>query len=558
MTASCPSPFVPESDYPKSGGDTNARICLPMLSGGDACCLPCPKQQWVYPDNFQHLVRYSTNVNIVGVGCCVFMLLSFAILPVECTHRHYLSVCLVLAIMLMQVSFIIPMGNSSTQCFNKITPHDMYSSINCALSGAFLLGGGWCTVMWVFLRTLSLHLQICWQVIPGRRFFLAAQAAGWSIPVVFLAVALSITGVSFRFGESCHINSKAGLQTFWGPLLAVAAASIVTQSITFGYCIQVYLRSLMEEKEATELRSPLPYATSVRTVTAGQAFKRIQRVVVLQWRGIFVVVLILADVVFFATVFLQFDGTTEKTRENVQAGFKWLVCLLQNDGDKEKCLDIAAELVLPETTALAVLFLLSFNGIWALILLGNISILVGWYNFFKNILVRKKPNDEFVSFNARRLSELEPSYEMLDSVKTGKSQPPPTPGCFHQAVLKPGQDTSLSLSVPREYNPNTFSAQLRGRADSDAYSHPPRLRSENSFSSPPYTPFKDTEAAGQTPPAPYSPSKEFDSAGRSPSLNAGQFSPYRDLRADYKSEASDYVSPQPPQYPPDAKIGVAS
>ncbi|KAG0127667.1 hypothetical protein HOY82DRAFT_567604 [Tuber indicum] len=552
MAASCPSPFVPGSDYPESGGDTNARICLPMISGGGTCCLPCPKQQWVYPDNFQHLVRHSTNVNIVGVGCCVFMLLSFAILPVECTRRHYLSVCLVLAIMLMQVSFIIPMGSSSTQCFDKITPHDMYSSINCALSGAFLLGGGWCTVMWVFLRTLSLHLQICWQVIPGRRFFLTAQAAGWSIPVVFLAVALSITGVSFRFGESCHINSKAGLQTFWGPLLAVAAASIVTQSITFGYCIQVYLRSLMEEKEATELRSPLPYATSVRTVTAGQAFRRIQRVVVLQWRGIFVVVLILADVVFFATVFLQFDGTTEKTPENVQAGFKWLMCLLKNEGDKGKCLEVAAELVIPEATALAVLFLLSFNGIWALILLGNISIFVGWYNFFKNILVRKKPNDEFVSFNARRPPD-DPSYEMLDSVKS-----PSTPGCFHPAVLKPGQDTSLSLSMPREYNPNTFSAQLRGRADSDAYSHPPRLRSESSFSSPPYTPFKDTEATGRTPPAPYSPSKEFDSAGRSPSLSGGQFSPYQDHRADYKSEASDYVSSQPPQYPPDAKIGVAS
>lgn len=85
----------------------------------------------------------------------------------------------------------------------------------------------------VFLRTLSLHLQICWQAVPGRRFFLTSQAAGWSVPVVFLAVALSVTGVSFRFGESCHINSKDGLQTFWGPLLAVAAASIVTQAITF-------------------------------------------------------------------------------------------------------------------------------------------------------------------------------------------------------------------------------------------------------------------------------------------------------------------------------------
>ncbi|CUS11008.1 unnamed protein product [Tuber aestivum] len=508
MSASCPSPFVPGSDYPERGGDTNSRVCVPLLSGGGTCCLPCPRQHWVYPDDFQRLVRYSTIVNFVGVGCCVFMLLSFAVLPVEFTHRHYLSVCLVLAIMLMQVSFIIPMGSSSTQCFDKITPHDMYSSINCALSGAFLLGGGWCTVMWVFLRTLSLHLQICWQVIPGRRFFLSAQAAGWSIPVVFLAVALSVTGVSFRFGESCHINSKAGLQTFWGPLLAVAAASIVTQSITFGYCIQVYLRSLMEEKEATELRSPLPYATSIRTVTAGQAFRRIQRVVLLQWRGIFVVVLILADVVFFATVFLQFDGTTEKTPENVKAGFGWLMCLLQNDGDKEKCYDVAAEVVIPEATALAVLFLLSFNGIWALILLGNFSILAGWYNFFKNIFVRKKPNDEFVSFNARCLSEPDPPYEMLDSLKTGKGQPPSTPGSFHPAVLKPGQDTSLSLSMPREYNPNTFSAQLRGRADSDAYSHSSKLRSESSFSSPPYTPFKDIEAAGRTPPAPYSPYKD--------------------------------------------------
>lgn len=85
----------------------------------------------------------------------------------------------------------------------------------------------------MFLRTLSLHLQICWQMVPGRKFFLSAQALGWSVPVVFLAIALSLTGVSFRFGESCHINSRNGIQTYWGPMLAVAAASIVTQSITF-------------------------------------------------------------------------------------------------------------------------------------------------------------------------------------------------------------------------------------------------------------------------------------------------------------------------------------
>jgi hypothetical protein len=99
------------------------------------------------PD-FERKIHYSTYVSIVGVGCCIFLLISFAVLPVEYTYRHYLSVCLVIAIMLMETSFVIPLGNPTNQCFDKITPHDMYSSVNCALSGAFLLGGGWCTVMW--------------------------------------------------------------------------------------------------------------------------------------------------------------------------------------------------------------------------------------------------------------------------------------------------------------------------------------------------------------------------------------------------------------------------
>lgn len=131
------------------------------------------------------------------------------------------------------MSFVIPMGTKSGQCYDSITPHDMYSSANCALSGALVLGGGWCVACWILLRSLSLHLQICWQVVPGRRFFLAAQAIGWSVPVVFLAIALGVTGVSFRFGDSCHINSKDSLKTFWGPLLGTAAASVITQVITY-------------------------------------------------------------------------------------------------------------------------------------------------------------------------------------------------------------------------------------------------------------------------------------------------------------------------------------
>ena len=87
-------------------------------------------------------------VSVVSVVACVFLLLSFAVLPIDYTNRHYLSVCITIGILMMCLSFVIPMGNPESQCFDNITPHDMYSSMNCALSGAFILGGSFCTVFW--------------------------------------------------------------------------------------------------------------------------------------------------------------------------------------------------------------------------------------------------------------------------------------------------------------------------------------------------------------------------------------------------------------------------
>ncbi|KAF8424663.1 hypothetical protein EV426DRAFT_665427 [Tirmania nivea] len=449
---SCPLPFLPLVDYPEIAGDTNSRVCTTLpVDGLPECCLPCPRQQWLYPDHFMPLITGSTYLNLIGVACLVFLLLSFAVLPVEYTNKHYLSVCLVTAILILQMSFVIPMGTKSAQCYDPITPHDMYSSANCALSGALVLGGGWCVACWILLRSLSLHLQICWQMVPGRRFFLAAQAIGWSVPVIFLAIALGITGVSFRFGDSCHINSKHSLKTFWGPLLATAAASVITQVITFFYCVKVYITSLLDSSTQgnTTTDTPLPYANSVRTVTPRQAFRRIQSVIALQWRGIMVVIVIITDVVFFATVFLKFEDTTQSTPENTLKALKWLQCILKNNGDKNMCLDVASEIAVSEATAIAVIYLLSFNGIWAALLIGRRSMLVGWWHLIKGLFRKKKSNDEFASYNAGRLSDPDPSYEMLGGKETTISftneTPSSSPGMLR---ITP---TTNQPSLPKSY-----------------------------------------------------------------------------------------------------------
>jgi hypothetical protein len=121
------------------------------------------------------------------------------------------------------------------------------------------------------------------------------------------------------------------------------------------------LKSLFDEKQTTSFstRSHLPYSNSISTVTPAQAFRRIQRVFALQWKGILVVIIILTDVIFFATVFLRFDGITEKAQEDSTTQLEWLVCMMKSNGDKNACLDVAKKLVLSEATALSVLFLLS-------------------------------------------------------------------------------------------------------------------------------------------------------------------------------------------------------
>ncbi|KAI9720449.1 MAG: hypothetical protein M1812_002955 [Candelaria pacifica] len=362
----------------------------------------------------------------------------------------------------------------------------MYSNTTCALSGAFLLAGGWAVVMWIFMRSLSLHLQICWQMVPGVKFFYGALTAGWGIPAIMLAIALSITGVSYRFGDTCHINHTNSLQDFWGPLLAFAAAATVIQLATFGYCIQVYLRSLLDDSPTTDNSSALPsYSGSLRTVSAAQAYRRVRRVVHLQWRGIAIAILIIVNVAFFAIVFVYMDNTTQWDPKDIAKAQPWILCLMENGGDKNKCLDLAAHLVVSEATVMAVLIMLSMNGIWCLLLLGRWSMVTGWIEFIRNSFDHPR---EFVSVDARRMSTNPRTYEMLSS-------PPQT-----QAELKTPEPLVLSPGSIDDVEANqqgvtTFSPITgKGKEPPDYFGREARYSSPPSSFSTPKVPISVTAA----------------------------------------------------------------
>jgi len=235
----------------------------------------------------------------------------------------------------------------------------MQSSQVCAASGMFLILGGWAGVMWVFLRALSLHLQICWQVVVGRTYMWVSQAAGWGIPVVAVILAMVFSGVSFRFGATCHINHTNSLADLWIPLLFFAGLTILVQLATFAYCIKVYLASLADNSASTEGSGLPSYTNSIRTMTPRQAYRRVRRVIQLQWRGIAIVLLIVADVIFFSIIFVFQDNTVQAVKANPAMALDWLTCLIGSGGDKNKCLVQASVIVVKEATVGAVLVLLA-------------------------------------------------------------------------------------------------------------------------------------------------------------------------------------------------------
>ena len=258
--------------------------------------------------------------------------------------------------------------------------------------------------------------------MPGKKFFWASLIGGWGVPALIVAIALPVTGTSYRFGDTCHINHTKALDDYWGPLLAFAAISTILQFSTFGYCIRVYIKSLFEDSNNSMSQASsggLPsYASrsgSIKTVTARQAYRRIQKVIALQWRGTVIVLIIIVNVVFLAVVFVQMDNTVTAAVHHLEKAEPWLLCLVMNAGNKDACLDKvrSADLVTNEATVMAVLILLSLNGIWTLLFLGRTSMLIGWAELIRAPFTKRRT--DFVSVDARRFSNNAKSYEMITS-----------------------------------------------------------------------------------------------------------------------------------------------
>ncbi|KAJ5715954.1 uncharacterized protein N7483_013135 [Penicillium malachiteum] len=421
LNGECPGVFLQETLFPTSGGFIDGRYCEAISSGNNtlSCCLPCPLADWRYADNIAQRVEVASWISVAILPLCVFILISYAVLAPKWTNRHYLSICFTLGICVMEIAFIIPLGVKPNQCYNEITPNDMYSDLSCAFSGSMLLFGGWLVSSALSRFTSKFAGKLSW----GQNSCGGAFLFGFGIPAIGLGVMLKVTGVSFRFGEICHINIYKGLHDYWIPLMVFASVALILQVSTMAYCIHIYLRSLFDKSASTsDNSSGLPsYTASVRTVSARHAWRRMQRVLQLQWRGVTLVLIILGNVIFFAVVFIKLDSEDSPTAANMKKAEPWFECLAAGYSKKE-CESQAAGMGPNEATVLAMVYLLSFVGFWNFILFARPLMFSGWLDFIRRAFSRRH---EFISADANdRFADDSKGFEMLTT--TVKTPPPRT------------------------------------------------------------------------------------------------------------------------------------
>lgn len=321
---------------------------------------------------------------------CLFLLISWIILPPITSGRHYLSIGLVAASALLSFAFAVPFSTPTQDtCYNDITPGDMNTSFSCAMTGALVQAGGLSIAIWVLLRSVWLHLRVVWDRVPGKFYLVLSYSTAILVPAALLAVTIAISGFSYRVGKVCLLKHDGNsFALFWGWLIVCCVVAVVLQIATTAYCIYVYMRchhirsrsagSDLSQESGNSKRSRLkafqnqytrklsrttndepPTPASTSTVTR---WRNLSLVFSSQWRNLVLTSLFAIESIYFSTVFWSEDlkiidaSTHPKVQEFVE-------CLVETMGNRDQCLEDAEYLMLQKENLFAGFILASVSSV---------------------------------------------------------------------------------------------------------------------------------------------------------------------------------------------------
>ena len=231
----------------------------------------------------------------------------------------------------------------------------------------------------VLLRSIWTALRIMANFERVELFKRISVVLGVGLPILFLAISLPMTGVSYRLGNVCVPNDPSALATWFAWLITFAAISWIIQVVTIVYCMWKFARSSLagpnhgtsasrasDTTEMTTSEFVQPPEKKVLTPARRRriAWRKIRNVMVLQWRSIVMAFTVVNLTIYFSIVYVQQAATTRSsfgTADISAPDFLWIACLMANGGNKNECLHGATGLGLSESRAIGTLVLASVS-----------------------------------------------------------------------------------------------------------------------------------------------------------------------------------------------------
>ncbi|KAL9096580.1 MAG: hypothetical protein Q9165_001067 [Trypethelium subeluteriae] len=158
------------------------------------------------------------------------------------------------------------------------------------------------------------------------------------------------------------------------------------QLATSVYCIWVYVRNVLADHRTTNTSIERPATRKgFNPISAEVTWSKVRKVLLSQWRGLAISVLVIIEVGYFTTVFLKEDlyASSPMTPSRVLSLEMWAFCLVESNGDKNACLDQARVLTLGPSTVLASVIIVSLIGVEIFILLGRPALVTGWLDLLR-------------------------------------------------------------------------------------------------------------------------------------------------------------------------------
>ncbi|KAF1831331.1 hypothetical protein BDW02DRAFT_591196 [Decorospora gaudefroyi] len=457
----CTAPLLDETLFPKKGGYQAGRYCglgsFEVGASQASCCFPCPIQDWIYPPDWKTSLRIPNYLSLLNVLLCSFLLLSFL-----------LSLGLLVPVLLISLSFAIPVSTNPPYCFDAITPSDMHDSQSCAWTGSLVTLGGLGCVIWVCLRSLWLFVRIVFDVAPGKRFMWGTIVAGTLVPVGVLVAVLASTGFSYRMGQTCLPNEDRAIVTFWVWLVTFAVAGFLLQGGTTAYCVWIYVHTLQRERSNPSAggRGYGGRGGTWARRTNLQTWANVKKLFLLQWRNILVSIFVLVGSLVFFVVFWTQDRKLGR--------------VFNDDENLRPCRKYVEGFTVSEPSVLVALILASLVGIEIFILLFRRSMARAWLDLFKHyyyyytvrlrkIGARRAQTPELTSFdNPEKYSLPSPNH---DSPRAGEgTETSPSSNPVRHSVLKSPPPSS---PPPTPYRLASTSQPLLPHTSSASSAPPP-------------------------------------------------------------------------------------